>query len=110
MGVSLKIGVTLTVTPQIDRILRVTQVAYEKVMGNAFQVVVTSGNDGTHMKWSKHYEDKALDFRTGHTWDPPLMTDAEAHAVRDELKGLLGMGFDVVLEKDHLHVEYDPVT
>lgn len=103
----LKVGVTLTVTPQIDRMIRVAEVAFSKVMGAHFQVVITSGNDGTHMAGSLHYQNAALDFRTGHAWVPPLMTEEEAQELHEEYKALLGAGYDVVLEKDHLHAEYD---
>ena len=108
MGVRLKIGVTITVTPQLDRMMRVTEAAYEEVVGTSFAVVVTSGNDGHHMDGSLHYKNAALDFRTGHSWMPPLMTETEARELRDAIKGRLGMGFDVVVEKNHLHCEYDP--
>ena len=108
MGVRLKIGVTITVNAQNDRIMRVAEVAYGEVMGPDFSVVVTSGNDGTHLATSLHYKNLALDFRTGHNWEAPLMSEDEARELCEELKARLGMGFDVVLEKDHVHCEYDP--
>jgi hypothetical protein len=107
MGLALKTGITLTVTPQMDRMLQAAQAAYAEVMGEAFPVVVTSGNDGKHMKGSLHYKDAALDVRTGHTWEPPLMTADEATMIRDDLSERLGPSYDVVLEKDHLHLEHD---
>ena len=107
MGVRLKIGVTITVTAQLDRIMRMAEVVYNMVMGEQFSVVVTSGNDSMHMEGSLHYKNLALDFRTGHSWETPLMSEEEAREIRDELKARLGVGFDVVLEKDHLHCEYD---
>lgn len=110
MGIFLKPGITLTVTPQIDRMLHVAATVYAEVMGPAFSVVVTSGNDGKHMAGSLHYKDLAIDLRTGHAWEKPLMTQAEAQALRDELDRRLGVGYDVVLEKDHVHCEWDPVT
>ena len=110
MGVRLKIGVTITVNAQNDRIMRVAEVAYGEVMGPDFSVVVTSGNDGQHMEKSLHFKNLALDFRTGHNWDAPLMSEDEARELCEELKARLGMGFDVVLEKDHVHCEYDPKT
>lgn len=108
MSLALKIGVTLTVTPQIDRMLRMAQTVYAEVMGTAFPVVVTSGNDSVHGEHSLHYKNLAIDLRTGHAWEKPLMTQAEAQAIRDELAKKLGVGYDVVLEKHHVHVEYDP--
>ena len=108
MGVRLKVGVTITVTAQLDRMMRMAEVAYGEVMGPGFTVVITSGNDGTHMEGSLHFKNLALDFRTGHNWEPPLMSEEEAHEILEELKARLGIGFDVVLEKDHIHGEYDP--
>ena len=107
MGVRLKIGVTITVTAQLDRIMRMAEVVYGMVMGEQFFVVVTSGNDSKHMDASLHYKNLALDFRTGHNWETPMMSEEEAREIRDELKARLGMGFDVVLESDHVHVEWD---
>ena len=64
-------------------------------------MLVTSGNDSTHMKGSKHYSDEALDFRTKH------LTVAQKHALTTAVKARLGTNYDVVLESDHLHVEHD---
>lgn len=66
------------------------------------ELVITSGRDGTHKQDSKHYEGLALDYRT-----------RDLHGMETELAGralalLSPLGYDVVLEKDHLHVEYDP--
>lgn len=63
---------------------------------------ITSANDSKHKKNSLHYSGKALDFRSKHI-----------HAARkkkwaDGIRANLGPAFDVVLESDHLHVEYDP--
>ena len=107
MGVRLKIGVTITVTPQVDRMLRMAEVAFKEVMGPQFEPVVTSGNDGKHMEGSLHYTNLALDFRTGHQWEPPLMSDDEAREIIEEFAARLGVGYDVTLEKNHVHAEYD---
>lgn len=63
---------------------------------------VTSGNDLVHRPDSKHYHDEALDFRTR------TLTKAQQAAWVTVCKRRLGRNYDVVLEKDHLHVEYDP--
>lgn len=69
-------------------------------------MLVTSGNDSKHMDGSKHYEDKALDFRTKH------LTKTAKHALLKEVKKRLGAGYDVILESEgktneHLHVEWN---
>ena len=64
-------------------------------------MLVTSGNDSEHMPGSKHYEDKALDFRTRH------LLPFDKTALAAEVRRRLGPDYDVVLEADHLHVEHD---
>jgi hypothetical protein len=66
----------------------------------AAELVITAGTDGEHMEGSLHYEGRALDLRT---WG---INDLAA--CRDELKRKLGKNYDVVIEKTHLHMEYDP--
>jgi len=73
------------------------------------ELVITSINDGQHMKGSFHYVGKAFDARTHNVReagkDPEMLT---AH-----LRASLGGDYDVILEfvgedKEHVHVEYDP--
>lgn len=78
--------------------MRVAESVYDKY---GTTLVVTSGDDSTHGKGSLHPKGLALDFRTK-TLPPTLRGQ-----VRDEIARALP-GFDVVLEVDHLHVEYDP--
>ena len=63
-----------------------------------WDLMITSGLDGKHMTGSRHYAGQALDFRL-----PP---GSEAFIVR-QLSSALGSDFDVVLESDHIHVEFD---
>jgi hypothetical protein len=70
-------------------------------------MLITSGNDGTHMVGSLHYKDRALDFRTKH------LRIADKKALVTAVKRRLGKGYDVILEdaggaNEHLHVEHDP--
>lgn len=64
--------------------------------------VITSASDGTHGPNSLHYRGKALDLRTN-----SLRPD-QIHPVFVALKTALGAQFDVVLESDHIHLEFDP--
>lgn len=59
-------------------------------------MVITSALDG------KHYAGCAVDLRTNY------FTKSTAIKVRDEIKERLGIDFDVILESDHLHIEYQP--
>ena len=68
--------------------------------------VITSMNDGVHMRKSLHYENLAFDLRTyyfkgGYQGD-------EAKEFHKDLKEALGPDWDVLLEKTHIHVEFDP--
>ena len=68
---------------------------------NDGKVVITSGSDSHHSSKSKHYRGDALDFRTRNL-------EGNLEALREEISTALGRDFDVLLERDHLHVEYDP--
>lgn len=66
-------------------------------------LVVTSTVEGRHCKGSKHYSGLALDLRTKY-----FKKKIQAQ-VSDELSDSLGQDFQVLLEKDHIHVEYHPL-
>lgn len=63
---------------------------------------ITSCRDGQHKEGSLHYVGKALDFRTRDVVQSQLPT------IVADIKEALGEEFDVVLEKDHIHLEFDP--
>lgn len=66
------------------------------------ELVITSVNDSRHGKNSIHYIGNAIDLRTRY------FSLDEKIAVYKEIKQQLTVDFDVVLEKDHIHIEYDP--
>ena len=66
--------------------------------GFGVEAVITSGRDGKHGIGSLHYEGKAFDLRT---WNV-------IEEVARQLRMYLGPDFDVVVESDHIHVEFDP--
>lgn len=63
---------------------------------------VTSANDGQHMVTSLHYKNLALDLRIKDLPEPLIVP------MFNKLKETLGSQYDVVLEEDHIHLEYDP--
>lgn len=65
--------------------------------------VITSLLDGKHSPNSFHYKGLAMDFRTRE-----ISTPAKKQQLRDRCAMALGPEFDVVLESDHMHVEFDP--
>jgi len=63
------------------------------------ELVVTSTYDGNHSAGSLHYANDAVDIR---------LPKSQILEYLAELKQALGRDYDVVLEKDHIHIEYDP--
>ncbi len=62
--------------------------------------IITSALDGKHSKNSKHYTGQAIDLRTRHM-------DARLRPVIAEaIKKALGRRYFVLLEKDHIHVQF----
>jgi len=66
-------------------------------------MTVTSVNDSSHMVRSKHYEGRAFDLRINDL--PAEVREQIGVELQHELTPL---GFDVVIESDHFHVEHDP--
>lgn len=64
------------------------------------ELVITSCMDGKHKRSSAHYTGMAIDLRI---WD---ITDADRCV--EEMQYNLGKNYDVLLENDHIHLEFDP--
>lgn len=88
--------------------MRAAMVVAEKLWAEyGEELVITSALDGTHQANSLHYFGLALDFRTRY------FSDDEKLIIEDELRERLKLYqyYDVVLEDDHMHVEWDgPLT
>ncbi len=65
-------------------------------------LTVTAVLDGQHMTGSLHYSGCAADLRTRGI--APEKVQGIAAAMRSQL----GAEFDVVVESDHIHLEFDP--
>lgn len=65
------------------------------------ELVITSANDGTHGDKTLHHRGLALDLRT---WT----LNGREKMVAQSLKNALGEDYDVVLERDHVHLEVSP--
>jgi hypothetical protein len=65
------------------------------------KLVITCGTDGSHSAGSYHYYGLAIDCRTNY------FSEAEIHSVAAAIRNDLSAPFDVVVEKTHLHIEYD---
>jgi len=68
-------------------------------------MVITSGTEGYHQKNSLHPYGNAVDLRLPFSYHSAIDTHA---GLVNSMANFLGESFDVVLENDHIHVEYDP--
>jgi len=96
--VKLKDGVSLVgVQWQMFKAAIIAEAVYREY---GTELVITSANDGKHKEGSLHYKGLALDLRTWTLNGREVMVHAK-------LQRALGDQYDVVLEKDHIHVEWD---
>jgi hypothetical protein len=65
--------------------------------------VLTSVVDGKHSRASKHYSGYAWDLRTRN-----IPTKTAVDKIFLAVKSALGADYDVVLESNHIHCEFDP--
>ncbi len=70
---------------------------------NRQELVVTSVMEGSHSRGSLHYAGQAVDLRI-----KGIDSATPRERLGKELQARLGQDFDVVLESDHIHVEYQP--
>ena len=75
-----------------------------------YEPVITSGNDGdSHKRNSAHYQGRAADLRT---WigaqNSKQVSPRTRGIIANRIREAVGDDFDVLSEKDHIHIEYDP--
>lgn len=76
--------------------------------------VITSGNDyAGHMKGSYHYKNRAVDISFGEAGTKaPIKGWYDNGVIMADFRQMLNSGgqkkFDVIIEGNHIHVEYDP--
>lgn len=81
-------------------------VARDAYLHFGLDIVVTEITGGKHMEGSLHYKGRAADLRL------PSRLSAKAGIdlmVTAYLRSCLGSDWDVVLESDHVHIEFDPM-
>ena len=85
--------------PQLTLALMVLDGVFEK---NDSELVITSINDARHSKTSLHYSGAAVDIRSRNIPDKEFLLK--------KCKEALGYSpdFDMILEFDHYHLEYQP--
>ena len=77
-------------------------VANEVYAVEGHNLVITSITDGKHSENSYHYKGLAIDLRTNYFNGPD-----EIIKVASSISNRLGGFYDVVIESDHIHVEFD---
>jgi len=65
-------------------------------------LVITSTTKGKHKKGSKHLVGQAIDIRSRQ------LAGKNQKKMVNDLTDALGPDYDVVLESDHIHIEFDP--
>lgn len=87
----------------ISRLRRMTRrglsVSYAVYAADKQEIVITSTFEGQHSPGSLHYANQAFDVR---------LPTGNRDTMMENLKKALGSAFDVVLERTHIHIEYDP--
>lgn len=85
-------GRLLAVIFEVNRILE----KYQR------ELYITSICDGKHMTGSLHYKGLAFDFRY------PTKDETTLRYIITELRASFDIFCDIVLESDHIHIEFDP--
>jgi len=97
---SLKAGVRITgMRPEI---LLAAVAAMEVYKAAGHDLTITACVDGRHTTGSLHYAGAAIDIRTRDL--PP----ADVPKLMAQIKECVGGDFDVLLETDHIHIEFQP--
>jgi len=91
----IKFGVSIEkLARPIRIILELVETEYNKF---AVEAVITSTFEGNHRLNSLHYQNLAIDFRK----------IEQIEEVAKKLKAQLSDDYDIIVESDNLHVEYD---
>ena len=97
---SLKPGVRIIgMRPEI---LLAAVAAMEVYEAAGHDLMITACVDGKHMAGSLHYAGAAIDLRTRE------VAPADVQQLIAQIKACLGDDFDVLLEVDHIHIEFQP--
>jgi hypothetical protein len=87
-----------------NEILEAILVAHQAYIESGEQFTITALMDGVHMATSLHYKGQAADLRTRD------LINTTPYKMAELIRARLSHDYDVVVERDHIHVEYDPKT
>lgn len=77
-------------------------VASEVYQNHSYEMEITSGVEGKHSRGSLHYAGAAVDLRIKN-----IPTEVVLDITTD-IKERLASDYDVILEGNHIHIEYQP--
>ncbi len=98
--IRIKAGVSIAaLRPQMNVLLAIADAVYAHYGVDCW---ITSGYEGVHGSGSLHFIGLAVDLRTRD------LEPGDRVEVRAEISKAAGEEFDLVLEGDHLHCEYQP--
>ena len=109
MALRVKEGVSIRgLQPQLFHAWNVAEELYEQYDADCW---LTAGVDGRHGHGSLHYVGYAIDLRirnlsAGTGIDAEVTT--KAGILKVEIQKQLGSEYDVVLESNHFHIEFQP--
>lgn len=89
----------LGITPQMVLAYVIAQRLFNQ---HGYDCVITSATDGPHGRHSHHYKGHALDLRSR------MIPESRRQAMAAALGAALGPQYQVILEADHIHIEFDP--
>ena len=99
--ISFKRGVTVNgIELEMSVVLPVVASVFHQY---GYDCIVTSCTDGKHSDNSLHYVGLAMDFRTRH-----IDKTAHLNIIADDIREALTDEYDVIIERTHIHIEFDP--
>jgi hypothetical protein len=104
-----KDGVVARFQPPMAAAIPLIDKAYADVWPDCeHEAVCTSAVDGKHMEGSFHAKGLALDLRTRDLHQTTVYSLAAGLRARLNGDEKLNRPYQVIIEADHIHVEYDP--
>jgi len=104
MEVGLKLGARATgIKPEI---VCVIPIIIEVLRNHNHPFLITALTDGQHMMGSMHHLGLAVDV----DFQQRRFSPETGEIIANDLEVALGPDYDVVFEKHHFHIEYDPKT
>lgn len=92
----------LGLEPVMFSALKTIELCCKIANGENYEITITSAQDGSHMKNSRHYVGLAIDIRSR-----DMSNITESAKWIDKFLNINSKCFDIVIENDHIHIEYD---